>query len=890
MAAPSARDVLHAMLRDNAPLVRKLLEASPFLNPRGYAESSGSSCGEFFAGYGEFDPAAVALGQAQNRFRSWTEGIVNGFDHGVDGNTGAHPGRFTAAELDCDNLLFWLGWLADAGCDLPDVRRGVARIAGGGATIREAAEAAAGFYALLPGAVRDTGAKTEAASAAPPPLEAGSLGAADGYAAPADEFLSHLRDEAEWAFDFMALHGSYATGDYVRGCSDLDTFGILRKEAASSAGDLLELREAVLPAWKHLYRIDPLQHHGVMLATAQDAGFYAQHFFPLELLKHAKAIWGRASFRVRDGRFDELVIMHQILHGLLCMEEGSLDSLSVHRLKRQLQLVVLLPALSFMAEQRYMYKRDSFAEIERILDRDDLRSLRACSRARSENMYGEGAFEWGGGEIGAQLSAYRRAVLEKPPPPELAAAIGGGFVHGLRALATRLAARMISGIFSRGYPYMQAAFEWEDEPSPAEPREYDEAAAAIAAKITSRYRNVSVLRCGGAGAPGISDLDLIVCVGGQTDAGSLAEDWEGMLDSRQRYLCAHMPFMVPAAQAGRIQELWPVSGLARPDGSPVDGAPPDWKAHMFSMTEIYVFVNPLAGYAEAFAGGRIKERSALHALKSATYTLAVLRANGVELDDGLEAELDRLRASWFGAGAAERRSRLLGLYVRSLGIHLGAIDAVRSGIARHARYGGAGAAGSIHDQIAFVRDWTPQAALDCMSAQMYRGSGHLQVMPEEFLIQLCLYAKRPGPLSRHLSGHMIHNVDPELLSGELLERRARFLDGLVGDLQGMGVEAPVLPTFAVRASSYAGMRRSLLSMMSDPGGAVRAANRIEREHYEAAGGASELIGELEAVRRDRDRVSGELEAVRRSRAWRALRAYDAVKGRLSPPRGGARDI
>ena len=712
----------------------------------------------------------------------------------------------------------------------------------------------------------------------PPPLEAGSLGAADSYAAPADEFLAHVKGEAGWAFEFLVLHGSYATGDYVRGCSDLDTFGILREDTAASADELLRLRGAVLPAWRHLYRIDPLQHHGVMLASAQDAGFYAQHFFPLELFGHAKTVaGGRSSFGVRDGRFDELVIMHQTLHGLLCAGPGSLDALSVHRLKWRLQLVLLLPALSFMTEGRYMYKRDSFKEIEKALDGDELRSLRACSRARSENMYGESEFAWNpDGEIGAQLSAYRESVLDGPPPPALAAAVDDGFLQGLRDLAARLAARMISGLFGKGYPYMQAAFEWEDGPSPAEPREYDEAAASIAAKISARYRNVSVLRHGGVEAPGISDLDLVVLVDGPTDAGNLAEDWEGMLDSRQKYLCSHAPFMIPAGLLGRIQEVWPVSRLAEPDGSPVGGVPyePDWKAHVPTLAELYVFVNPLAGYCEAFATGRIGERAALSALKSLTYTLAILGANGAELGAGFGKEVDGLRASWFGADVAARRTHLLDLYVRSLGIHLGAMEAVRRRMARDAGRASR-VAGSAFDQIAFVPDWSPQAALDCISEQMYRADSHLQAMPAEFLAQLCAYAGRPGPLSRYLSGHVERSPDQEAAPGGPSERRAALLDGALRDLEGMGVKTPVLPAFAVReAPDYGGMRRHLMSMVSDPGGAARAACRAERAHYELRGeNAQEL-------RRSRDGLSETLEGIYASRTWRALRALDSVAEKM----------
>lgn len=58
-AVPATGDVVYALLRDNAPLVRKLLEAAPFIDPRGHIGEARRQ-GGFFSTYAEFDRAATA--------------------------------------------------------------------------------------------------------------------------------------------------------------------------------------------------------------------------------------------------------------------------------------------------------------------------------------------------------------------------------------------------------------------------------------------------------------------------------------------------------------------------------------------------------------------------------------------------------------------------------------------------------------------------------------------------------------------------------------------------------------------------------------------------------------------------------------------------------------
>ena len=381
-------DIFYHMLKRNSGLSRRIMEASPFLNLPGHLERTGAAYRDVMEAYG-FDPDLTALGQAQNRFRAWLEAVVNNYDRGLDGATAYHPGRFSAGELDCRALEFYLDKLVPRHPGLSAVLADVQSMREG-AGVEQVASAAARFYSLLPSLAGGRGRPEKIA--APPAWEPSQ----EGPGRHAGALFGHLLEKAPGAFDLLVLHGSLSTGDYVDGCSDLDTFAVLNAGVASSADRILELRGAALGAWEHFWRVDPLQHHGIMLAAAQDAGFYAQHFFPLELLRFSKTVAGGGlEFRVRESRFDELVIIHQILYGM--MGAGGFEGESVHSAKRRIQMAILLPALLLMSEGRYTYKRDSFQAVRDLFEGDQLPALDVCSSIRARNAYGPAPPAGGGG-------------------------------------------------------------------------------------------------------------------------------------------------------------------------------------------------------------------------------------------------------------------------------------------------------------------------------------------------------------------------------------------------------------------------------------------------------------------------------------------------------------
>lgn len=904
-------DIFYHMLKRNPDLSGRIMEASPFLNLPAYLERSGATYVDALEAYG-FDPGLVALGQVQNRFRSWLEAAVNGYDYGLDGTTGAHPGRFTADELDCPMLEFYLDKAAAGNPQLSAVLGDVSSMRGG-ASVEQVAGAAARFYSLLPSLAGGRGRIEKVRS--PPAWEPGS----GGPARHADALFARLKETAPDAFDSLVLHGSLATQDYSEGCSDLDAFAVLRAGVASSVAKILELRAAVLGSWEHFFRVDPFQHHGLMLAAAQDAEFYAQHFFPLELFRFSKTVvgGGELEFRVRDSKFDEQVIIHQTLHGML--SAGGFGGASVHSAKRRIQLAILTPALLLMSEGRYTYKRDSFRAVSDLFG-EPLPALEKCSSIRARNAYGPapppgGEPDW--------LRSYKSRVLDAPPPPGLASELEP-LAGELRELAARFAARVVS----RGpdQPHVQSAFEWLDEPSPRSRADYEAALESVSAKIEA-HRNVSVLSQGTVSAPGISDLDLVIAVGGPTDLPELDDEaWEAMLDGSERYFCTHRPFMVPREMLGRIGEIWPVSGL---QGS---AAKPDWGAHLFTVVEIYALLGVLSRYPTSFGTGRLEARGMLAQLHSMTYTLEILRASGEDLDTAeFEAQVEDLRGSWFELERGARRARLLSAWAGSLDMHLKIVEAVKGRIASEVRYPDR-ALGAIFDQAVFVQDWSPRLFLECASASA-ESKRPVSILPAEFLLVLCLYERAGGPFAEYLSAHMNHGVDPAKIScpraDALFYPRARLLGEAAERLRAMSVKRVVFPTFSDGGErpGYAGFWHSVLSFAVSGGmdeallldgrygrmheaclalARDRDAGRSEaraleakveeldrqaaqlrlllREEAAVRARAEELDRKVAQLRCAYDAQSEALRAVHQSLTFRLLRKYDATLGKILPLR------
>ena len=158
------------------------------------------------------------------------------------------------------------------------------------------------------------------------------------------------------------LHGSYATNDYVKGWSDLDTFGIVSNKTLQNPIKLEELRDKLYAVRKYYLEIDPLQHHGSMLITEYDVDKYCQSYFPVEIFEYSKSFFDDKDryFKLRDYRSENLYNMFwwvSHFRGLVLNKSFRLNSYDSKFLYHGL---TLFPSHYLQAKNIVKYKKYSF--------------------------------------------------------------------------------------------------------------------------------------------------------------------------------------------------------------------------------------------------------------------------------------------------------------------------------------------------------------------------------------------------------------------------------------------------------------------------------------------------------------------------------------------------
>lgn len=224
-----------------------------------------------------------------------------------------------------------------------------------------------------------------------------------GYFSPLIAIYNIAENELNPFINGFYLHGSLATMDYVKGWSDVDTFVILSKATATNPDSLLKARLIFMKIQALMRKIDPLQHHGVIVTTAVDFKSYPEDILPLEVFRRMKMIYGRKAEMALGLRKDEMAFKH--LKGLLefVMEAGEKGVFESHaynneylfsqyrnyqngmyQLKYYLGQFLLLPSLYLTAIAENSYKKDSFEKVRSIFPKEVMEWIDLISDLRKK--------------------------------------------------------------------------------------------------------------------------------------------------------------------------------------------------------------------------------------------------------------------------------------------------------------------------------------------------------------------------------------------------------------------------------------------------------------------------------------------------------------------------
>lgn len=186
------------------------------------------------------------------------------------------------------------------------------------------------------------------------------------------------------------LHGSFASLDFT-GYSDLDTFVLVPRTTAVDADALCAARRGLVRTWRALKEFDPLQHHGHFILTEIDLRGYPDPLLPAVILERTVALAARQRLlRARSLPAPALAaerfyaVAHRFLRTDLRRGLGN-----AYRLKSDLSVFMLLPALWCQARGRPVDKKRSFPAVYPLLSGTAVDAFRRAAEIRSVWHYAE---------------------------------------------------------------------------------------------------------------------------------------------------------------------------------------------------------------------------------------------------------------------------------------------------------------------------------------------------------------------------------------------------------------------------------------------------------------------------------------------------------------------
>lgn len=206
------------------------------------------------------------------------------------------------------------------------------------------------------------------------------------------EYLKPLEDLKDYANSSLKkylsgfyLHGSFATKDYVKGWSDVDTLAVVSKETIENPKKLLELRDRMYVMRRFFYRMEPLQHHGSIIISEHDLNSYCQSYFPVPVFKYAKSFFKDdkiKSFKVRDYSREAFARLLWFVSYFRKMKAGKRLSLGSYETKNLLHCITLFPAIYLNAKGILVYKKFSFGMAKKDFSKEEWKVVDYAGKIR----------------------------------------------------------------------------------------------------------------------------------------------------------------------------------------------------------------------------------------------------------------------------------------------------------------------------------------------------------------------------------------------------------------------------------------------------------------------------------------------------------------------------
>ena len=183
------------------------------------------------------------------------------------------------------------------------------------------------------------------------------------YLSPLNELKRYANNKLRKYLSGFYLHGSLATGDYVKGWSDVDTLAVISRETVKNPDKLHELRDRMYRMRHYFYKIDPLQHHGSIIISEYDLENYCQAYFPVPIFKYAKSLLKGdkvKKFSARDFSSEALTKLFYFVNYFRRLNIERKFSMGSYDTKALLHSITLFPSVYLQAKGVLGYKKFSF--------------------------------------------------------------------------------------------------------------------------------------------------------------------------------------------------------------------------------------------------------------------------------------------------------------------------------------------------------------------------------------------------------------------------------------------------------------------------------------------------------------------------------------------------
>lgn len=188
----------------------------------------------------------------------------------------------------------------------------------------------------------------------------------------------------------VIIHGSYGSGDQVP-YSDIDALVIIRNEVFSVPERLARVASVLSKARRHMYRIDPIQHHGWFVLTEQDLSRYPDFVLPVSAIRKGYCLLGAEELQIsmmKDAEDHFLSNFRNHTERLENKLSAGWRPRNLYQLKSLLSEFMMIPVLYQQArEGNGVDKKESFVRVRKDFSDDVWKIMDDVSDIRAKWNY-----------------------------------------------------------------------------------------------------------------------------------------------------------------------------------------------------------------------------------------------------------------------------------------------------------------------------------------------------------------------------------------------------------------------------------------------------------------------------------------------------------------------